>query len=133
MTVVKNSDELLPPPPIEGQEEVKLMQQQIWNPEQKGDWLSGVLTDIREVPLEGRVSLIFDFRDVTTATYTTHAEGTEDEFVVGPDSIAEALSVWGSAMLEHRITRDMVGSKLTIVYDGRGRRDARIYRVFQSS
>lgn len=123
--------EVLPPPPTEGQQEVELVTNSIWDPTMEGEWLQGVLTGIREVPVEDRVNLIYDFADVRTARALDFGEG-EDAFSTGPDFDSGPLSVWASAMLERRITDEHVGSKMTLVYDGRGNRRARIYRVFIS-
>jgi len=117
------------PPGIEDATQVELVENEVWNPEVEGEWLQGFLTDIREVPIEDRVNLIYDFSDVSTAIEREYGEA-EDAFTSGPDHRVDALALWGSAMLDRRLTPEVVGKMVTVVYDGRGRRKARIYRVF---
>ena len=121
---------MIPAPPIEDGEEVVITENDIWSPEIEGDWLHGVLLDVREVALDDRINVIYDFGEVTTGLAHEFGEG-DETYSTGPEAPVERLSLWASAMLERRIVKKMVGTALTIVFDGRGKRKARIYRVFQ--
>lgn len=105
----------IPPPPIKGNQEEVKAQAEAWRPTKEGEWLSGVLIEVRdvEIPDENRTAALYQFADgqVNGEAY-------------------EEMIVWGSTVLDRLFNGDEhLGKEITLVFDGVNGR-TKTFRMF---